>query len=377
MVERDSNDVAPACPRCGYDLRGAIATWRETCPLQGTCAECGLAMRWAEVLVPEKFEPPWCVEFVQLRRRFGWASANTFARSARPFRFWSTLKMSMPLRPWRLAVYVALLLMPVLASAVVVQVVAAVRVRYELQQELTMQFSQMKQQAAGLKAMLDAPGYSELTRGRAAQQLAQFRIMIAAPWVVNHSYAAAIAEAVLFPWRSQSSGTMGGWGGAVQGYPAPRDLHATLLGRYAQRTTPLNRKDPAITLACVVVAIWIATTMPLAFVLLPVSRRRARVRWSHLFRVAGYGMVIPSAAVAAMLLCVALGCAFDGLQPAAHATAHTLGRFGILGATIVWWAAAIRCYLHIPHAWAVPPVLAFLLIVVLVAAVYVLGIGLQ
>ncbi|MFB3103994.1 MAG: hypothetical protein ACE1ZA_03615, partial [Pseudomonadales bacterium] len=50
------------CPRCGYDLRGAIGTWADQCPLHGTCAECGLQFVWAEVLHPEKFEPQWCVE---------------------------------------------------------------------------------------------------------------------------------------------------------------------------------------------------------------------------------------------------------------------------------------------------------------------------
>ena len=34
------------CPRCGYDLRGAIATWTEQCPLHGTCAGCGLQFAW-------------------------------------------------------------------------------------------------------------------------------------------------------------------------------------------------------------------------------------------------------------------------------------------------------------------------------------------
>ena len=56
-----------------------------------------------------------------------------------------------------------------------------------------------------------------------------------------------------------------------------------------------------------VVAMWIALTMPFAFVLLPVSRRRAKVRWGHLVRVGCYGLAIPSGVFAAMLLCLAVG----------------------------------------------------------------------
>lgn len=31
----------PRCPRCGYDLSGAVATWKTSCPLEVTCSECG------------------------------------------------------------------------------------------------------------------------------------------------------------------------------------------------------------------------------------------------------------------------------------------------------------------------------------------------
>ncbi len=124
----------PSCPRCGYDLRGAIATWHEACPLRGTCTECGLAIQWAEVLLPEKFEPRWCVEFVKPLRRFGWACVRTSVRSGRPFRFWSTLKMSMPARPARLMAYLVAMLLPILFAGVSIQTVVAIRVRNLAQQ---------------------------------------------------------------------------------------------------------------------------------------------------------------------------------------------------------------------------------------------------
>jgi hypothetical protein len=84
-------------------------------------------------------------------------------------------------------------------------------------------------------------------------------------------------------------------------------------------------------------------------------------------------MVIPSAVVTGMLVCVAIGYADGKLQPAMHLVAHFLGRCGLMIMTIGWWIAAIRRYLHIPNAWAVPPVLAVLLILILAAAIFVTG----
>ena len=54
--------IAVSCPRCGYDQRGVIAQWTDTCDLDGRCTECGLAFEWARVLNPKKFAPPWSVE---------------------------------------------------------------------------------------------------------------------------------------------------------------------------------------------------------------------------------------------------------------------------------------------------------------------------
>jgi len=51
------------CPRCGYDLRGVVSSWRDTSPLIGKCSECGLSLEWSELLSRDQAEPAWCVEF--------------------------------------------------------------------------------------------------------------------------------------------------------------------------------------------------------------------------------------------------------------------------------------------------------------------------
>jgi len=72
------------CPRCGYDLRGAVATWNDTCPMSGTCTECGLFFEWAELFSAVFAMPPWCVEAAQRRRRLPGQAVATFARSWLP-----------------------------------------------------------------------------------------------------------------------------------------------------------------------------------------------------------------------------------------------------------------------------------------------------
>ncbi len=46
-TSRTSDEVQ--CPRCGYDLRGAVQSWRDACPLDGRCTECGLGFEWADL----------------------------------------------------------------------------------------------------------------------------------------------------------------------------------------------------------------------------------------------------------------------------------------------------------------------------------------
>ncbi len=362
-------ESAPQCPRCGYDLRGAVAAWRHACPMTGTCTECGLSFDWAEVLVPQKFEPRWCVEFTRPPQRFAWACLGTILRSALPWRFWSALNMSMPVRPVRLAAYLAVLVLPVLLSGIVVQTAAAIRVRQQVQRQIIVQQGQARRMIAIFQRRLTDPALVPASRSVIQQQLVQAQQFLTFAWSVNHSYPAAIAEAVLLPWRSQSWGTVNSWGGR-RSYTAPRYLHFAAMGQSGGAWSLLNMRAPVFTLVGILVAMWIAVTMPLAFVLLPDSRRRAKVRWAHLLRVGCYGLAVGSVLVAVILLCVTTGYTVSGLQPASFAAANLLGRYGIVLVTVVWWAVAIRCYLHIPHGWAVAPMLAFLLFVLLLAGAW-------
>jgi len=97
------------CPRCGYDLRGEVASWRDACPLAGRCGECGLAFGWPELLSSTVGLPAWVVEFAPAARLTG-ATVRTMAGPLRPWRFWTSVRMTHPLRGRRLAWHVAMLL---------------------------------------------------------------------------------------------------------------------------------------------------------------------------------------------------------------------------------------------------------------------------
>lgn len=113
------------CPRCGYELRGAIDTWADSCPLYSTCSECGLEFEWSEVLCPEKYNPLWCVEFPNagpIRH----SALKTYLMSFRPRRFWRELKMANSVHWKRLLVYVLLLITPLVAIYVIEQSAVAI-----------------------------------------------------------------------------------------------------------------------------------------------------------------------------------------------------------------------------------------------------------
>ena len=76
----------PACPRCGYDLRGHVETWADACPIRGECPECGYAYEWAELLNPSRQRVTWLYE--RARRRSVGRAWATFLRSLAPTWFW-------------------------------------------------------------------------------------------------------------------------------------------------------------------------------------------------------------------------------------------------------------------------------------------------
>ncbi len=93
----------PSCPRCGYDQSGEAAAWESSCPVNGTCPECGHGFAWADLFDPSRQDLAWSVESGETR----WArlrkTPGTAVRMALPWVYWSRVGVGTPLRLKRLA----------------------------------------------------------------------------------------------------------------------------------------------------------------------------------------------------------------------------------------------------------------------------------
>jgi len=302
MKDRRQNPVR--CPRCGYDLRGVVAAWEERCPLEGVCSECGLGVCWAEVLRPEKFEPGWCVEFVSERRAFPAACVKTFACCCQPWLFWRRLKMSQPIHGRRLAVYILLLFVSVYVLFALSQGVRAWDSWWRMQNDPDLTFSSVDGytvfvHAASLPFSDSPPGMMTLV----------------------YPLAAGGRRAVTF------------------GYNRPLDL-----ARYWSNAQPLSLFVATVFMMC-----------PLVFVLLPASRKRAKVRWAHVGRVTAYGMSYM--ALGAIVVLVAGTGHLVELSPTwLERWLMVLERLALPAVCVgllVWWGVAIHRYLRMEHALGV------------------------
>ncbi len=102
------------CPRCGYDVSGVVPTWTESCPLEGTCSECGLSFTWADIFFPDRLWPRW--SFEHGRRASPWRAIRMAARSFRPVNFWNGMRLEARVRPARLAIFAALVVLATWAT---------------------------------------------------------------------------------------------------------------------------------------------------------------------------------------------------------------------------------------------------------------------
>ncbi len=330
--------------------------------------------RCADILVPEKFEPKWCIEHCpggiwQIIK----ACIGTFRRSLLPWRFWSRLRMSDRMKPKRIVAYlVVLLLLLVLAprvfSPLIHQWRAAVGVWNDIHLEsvadtASKQFILNQTKAVqGLSARTHARSLSDLPEDERERILAQtqrdFEDSIAAieyqidnPPQVDHSLALAILEAIVLPRAEKSFGVIRHADGTTTPYPPPNSIWGNGSTRSSvwSAVPEMYEYGPRTTVGLLIGAlIW--ATFPLTFVLLPVSMRQAKVRWSHIWRATAYSIVVPIIAVALAWLTVAL----IEMGGPAVALLHRCVAVGFVpAALVVWWTSAVGRYLKMPHGFGV------------------------
>jgi len=297
--KRDSRSRSVAqCPRCGYDLRGTVESWKESCPLDGVCTECGLAFEWAELISDKIRKPSWSQEFCP-RRALPHRVATTVARSYLPWKFWRELKMSHPIRPSRLAAY---------AIAMVLLIVVLLYASHALH----------------------VWNYWRDFVSRSATAPVTPYVTMVEPLLRPFAHESVIARNPK-RWRSI------GW----SDYPTPREqLIAHFKPGVASIMLPMSA------------GILTMALLPMTFALLPVSRKRARVRWAHIARISCYSASLFLALATVALLAEAPHESreyfFHRIQESFPAPGwyRPLALYGVPLAVVGWWFFAIRSYLR-------------------------------
>lgn len=108
----------PICPKCGYDQSGFISTWESRCPLEGRCPECGLDFAWADVMDPSRVSLAWYSEHAFRIWAMVSRTIPTLMKLLWPPRFWAKVGILTTVRLRVLALWVCFvsLLMHLIAS---------------------------------------------------------------------------------------------------------------------------------------------------------------------------------------------------------------------------------------------------------------------
>lgn len=326
----------PTCPRCDYDLAGQVRSWEIKCPLEGTCSECGLKLRWQEVLVAHITPPRWSfehaveVEFVPMLR--------TFFRAVRPKWLFTSLRLEHRVSTPRLALFVPL----ALVLAYIVQTLAYLAL-----------FT-----VGNLLAMLQSAVQGPATRD---SQIMRVEIIGKATW----------------PWSPTHRGKLDWAEFTYIMNPGVPDLYGLLVDL-------LDDADPR----GIVILLIAALLMPLLFALVPQTRKRYKIRPRHLVRVGVYSLAwLPLAATGGALV----DAVTRMIWPLAMMTDPTLMDLSYIqwshkwlthigwlvlgvGYLALWWRGTIRRYLRLPRPTLI--MLAFLTIAIATALIIVLTTGL-
>lgn len=98
----------PVCPRCGYDQSGGVAAWTDRCPVEGRCPECGTGFGWADLFDPSRQRLGWYAEHAGSCWGALRRSLSTVAYAVLPWVFWARVRVQSEARPGRLGAWLVL-----------------------------------------------------------------------------------------------------------------------------------------------------------------------------------------------------------------------------------------------------------------------------
>ena len=310
------NEITNArCPRCGYDLRGVVESWTDSCPFFGVCTECGLEYEWGALLNPERNLSTWCVEYAQGWRIVPASFKTLFRLIVRPRQFWSDVTMNHRPRPLRIAGVL-------LAAALLLYAMIAVSVGSDMYRHIiglvAKQGFQPPQPPLIIGLRAAANPFSEVSYS--SPRTSGTRV-----WIIKSLSPSRFASPL---------------------YPSTLIQDTTIELRYNRFFTPWRWRRPPVAL---VNGLATALMCPFVFPVLArlISRKRAPAL--HVLRIWLYSLAYLTPTLAAYILIQ--------LDPfpflVFHGQSATIFVFLMAIASLVaWWSIASRNYLHMPRPLA-------------------------
>jgi len=307
-----------------------IASWINSCPLDGRCVECGLDFRWSDLLRPDAL-PRWYVERADGRYFSG---TRTLLRSLRPWRFWTSIKMTMPVsaRLWTYPIRLLAILTVLSVLATLPRTIVSLPPRMP------------KDPVADIAAIAGSllMPFLHVPTDEVMDDMVP-------EWSLGAPGAPMPWDGV---WRSENRG-------ARTGAHRPSELWAATWGGV-----------PTLCEFTLVACAGSAAT----FVVLPIVRRRAKVRWEHVRRATVCGLVIVVIMVVTKWVWDGTAIAGEFQEPYPWAyrypsapTPWILLMLPVL--LFIWWWNASRFYLRLERPAAVA---ASVTVVGTLAAMFVL-----
>jgi hypothetical protein len=344
------------CPRCGHPQRGVIASDASSWPLVSECSECGLRIEWAEYFRSEFDLPRWWIEHAS-----GWrllvTIPMTMLASVVGWPLWFRLRMAHPIRVRRLSMAIAFLVLVVVPVSALVELCA----------RAASNMGPFRWTGAGPPDfVVHTTAGPFFYRGTVEQPgildwLQTFSRIVVAPT------SSVPLEVVGRVHLEEPSGSTGLRRSFIEVNNAQQPANATgpnsvpktwrmplLTGRGFGLGSPaelwahwLRSKRYGLLFAGLALATSLAT-----FALLPIARRRAKVRWDQIARAGVYATLGPCAAIAAVALAKGSVRLHPPMQNSILGSYPSVvaGTFAIL---FLWWGIAAGRYLRMERPWAV------------------------
>jgi hypothetical protein len=114
----------PLCPRCGYDQTGTVDTWTDQCPLESLCPECGYTFAWSDVWYLDRHKLSGFFEHEKGHWPSFVAAWRTLLWVLVPFVFWSRVQMHHEVRVRRVLLWSVVVFASMWAAVSILRAVA-------------------------------------------------------------------------------------------------------------------------------------------------------------------------------------------------------------------------------------------------------------